>query len=110
MRVLLTVLVLASLAGGVARAQRVSNVTGVTLLGACTGKMVQACDAYVDGFSDAIAAGGREHALACVPRAATGTELRDVLVKFLKDHPEDQHLKASALATRAFAKAYPCKG
>jgi hypothetical protein len=97
------------LAAGTAQAQRVSNVKGVTLLKACTGPSTTACDAYVDGFGDAIEAEGKDHALACIPIAVTGTELRDVLVKFLKDHPEDQHLKASSLATRAFSKAYPCK-
>jgi len=97
------------LAAGTAQAQRVSNVKGVTLLKACTGPSTTACDAYVDGFGDAIEAEGKDHALACIPIAVTGTELRDVLVKFLKDHPEDQHLKASSLATRAFSEAYPCK-
>jgi hypothetical protein len=104
----LAVSLVALLATGTAHAQRVSNVKGTTLMKACTASSVTACDAYVDGFADAISAGGKEHALACIPIAATGTELRDVLVKFLKDHPEDQHLKASSLATRAFAKAYPC--
>jgi len=97
------------LMAGSAYAQRVSNVKGTTLMTACTGKSVTACDAYVDGFSDAIEAGGKDHALACIPKAATGTELRDVLIKFLKDNPQDQHLKAGTLATRAFAKAYPCQ-
>jgi hypothetical protein len=96
------------LAVGTAQAQRVSNVKGTTLMKACTGSSSAQCDAYVDGFSDAISAGGKERALACIPIAATGTELRDVLVKFLKEHPEDQHLKASTLASRAFTKAYPC--
>jgi hypothetical protein len=47
----------ALLAGaGHAHAQRVSNVKGVTLMKACTGKSTEACDAYVDGFSDAVEA------------------------------------------------------
>ncbi len=109
MRLAVTILVLV-LAAGAAQAQRVSNVKGTTLLKACTGTgtAVQACDAYVDGFGDAIEAGGKANALACIPVAATGTELRDVLVKFLKENPQDQHLKAADLAKRAFAKAYPC--
>jgi hypothetical protein len=96
------------LAAGAAHAQRVSNVKGTTLLKACTGPSTTACDAYVDGFGDAISAEGKGSAVACIPIAVTGTELRDVLVSFLKSHPEDQHLKASSLATRAFSKAYPC--
>jgi hypothetical protein len=98
----------ALLVAGAAEAQRVSNVKGTTLLTACTSKSVTACDAYVDGFGDAISAGGKDHALACIPVAATGTELRDVMIKYLKNHPEDQHLKAATIASRAFMKAYPC--
>ena len=93
---------------GVAHAQRVSNVTGKTLMSACSAKQVSACDAYVDGFGDAIEAGGRDRALACIPRTSTGTELRDVLTTYLRSHPEDQSLKAGTIATRAFSKAYPC--
>lgn len=91
-----------------AHAQRVSNVTGRLLMSACTGKQADICDAYVDGFSDAIAAEGRDHALACIPRTSTGTELRDVLITYLRSHPEAQSLKASTIATKALAAAYPC--
>ncbi len=97
------------LVAGGAQAQRVSNVKGTTLMKACTAAAVTACDAYVDGFADAISAGGKDHALACIPVAATGTELRDVLVVYLKAHPEDQHVKAADIAAKAFAKAYPCR-
>jgi len=96
------------LAAGAAQAQRISNVRGTTLMKACTGPSPTACDAYVDGFGDAIKAEGKEHALACIPTAATGTELRDVLVHYLKNHPEDQHIEAGIIASRAFSKAYPC--
>ena len=101
--------VAALLAAGTAQAQRVSNVKGTTLMKACTAPASkETCDAYVDGFGDAIEAEGKDHALACLPKAATGTELRDVLLAYLKAHPEDQHLKAGTIASRAFAKAYPC--
>jgi hypothetical protein len=103
------VLVLAIvMAACAAQAQRVSNVKGATLLQNCTGPSTLACDAYVDGFGDAIEAEGKASAVACIPPSVTGTELRDVLVKFLKDHPEHQHEKASKLAKQAFGKAYPC--
>lgn len=107
MRVLFVVVGLCLVSGG-AMAQRVSNVTGRMLMGACTGKSVQACDAYVDGFGDAIVAGGKDRALACIPIRSTGTELRDVLVTYLKAHPEDQSQKASTIAKKAFSKAYAC--
>ncbi len=92
-----------------AHAQRVSNVTGRLLMSACAAKQPAACDAYVDGFSDAIEAEGHDHALACIPRTSTGTELRDVLITYLHSHPEAQSLKAGTIATRALAAAYPCR-
>jgi len=92
------------LAAGAAHAQRVSNVLGVTLMKACTGADTKACDAYVDGYGDAISG----HGVACIPIPATGTELRDVLVHYLKNHPEDQHEKAATIVKKAFSKAYPC--
>jgi hypothetical protein len=94
------------LAAGAAHAQRVSDVKGTTLMRACTGPSPTACNAYVDGFGDAISASGSP--LACIPIHATGTELRDVLVAYLKSHPQDQHMEAAAIAKQAFSKAYPC--
>ncbi len=95
---------------GLAQAQRVSNVDGRKLMAACTARQASACDAYLDGFADAIAQGGRSHALACVPRAATGTELRDVVLKWLRENPQAQSQKAGQIAGSALAKAYPCQG
>jgi hypothetical protein len=100
--------VFATLACGTAAAQRVSKVDGAKLMAVCTGKQVTGCDAYLDGFTDAIEEGGRAHALACVPKAATGTELRDVVVTWLKANPQAQHDNAATVARTALAKAYPC--
>jgi hypothetical protein len=105
----LTVLTLGCLlAAGAAHAQSVSKVKGVTLMKACTGPSTTVCDAYVDGFRDAIEAEGKAAAIACIPQPATGTELRDVLVHYLKNHPEDQHVDGANIVPKALAKAYPC--
>jgi hypothetical protein len=93
---------------GNAQAQRESNVSGSKLLGFCTAKVPVNCDAYISGVADAIAAEGQAHAIACIPVAVTGTQLRDVLIKFLHDHPEKLQLKAGLLTTRAFAEAFAC--
>ena len=62
-----------------AQAQRVSKVGAKTLMTACSGgKQAELCDAYLDGFTDAIRANGQASALACIPQSVTGTELRDV--------------------------------
>lgn len=92
-----------------AHAQRMSKVTGATLMSACTGKSTSSCDAYLDGFSDAIFVEGKTAAVACVPIPATGTEMREVLIQYMKGHPEVQHMKAGEIAHAALAKAYPCR-
>ena len=76
---------------------------------ACAGKQAELCDAYLDGFSDAIEAGGKDHALACVPSSVTGTELRDVLIQYLKANPQDQHDTGEKVTRLALQKAYPCQ-
>jgi hypothetical protein len=106
-RLTLCVLVLGY--AGAAAAQRVSTVDGNKLLGYCTAKATVACDAYISGVADAIAAQGPGKAPACIPTAVTGTQLRDVTIKYLKAHPESRQLKAGALTIRALSQAFPCK-
>jgi len=105
--ILVAVLVLG--ASGTAWAQRQSPVKGSTLMAACTGNGKVACDAYLDGFSDAVLEEGHANAVACIPVSATGTELRDVLVKYLRDHPEMQSQRASTIVKNALSKAYACR-
>ncbi len=92
-----------------AHAQRSSNVNGVVLMKACTAHQTDTCDAYLDGFGDAIRAGGKTGALACIPANTTGTELRDVLVAYLRANPQTQHEKGEMITRLAFQKAYPCR-
>jgi hypothetical protein len=94
---------------GAASAQRISAVDGNKLLGFCSSKATAACDAYLSGVGDAIAAEGPGKAPACIPAAVTGTQLRDVTVKYLRAHPESRELKAGALTIKVFSAAFPCK-
>ena len=95
---------------GAAHAQRVSKVTARVLMTACSGgKQAELCDAYLDGFTDAIRANGQDHALACIPQTVSGTELRDVVVRWLRDNPESQHETGEKVAHLALQKAYPCR-
>ena len=94
---------------GAAAAQRVSNVDGNKLLGFCTAKATVGCDAYLSGVADAIAAEGPGKAPACIPNAVTGTQLRDVMVKYLRAHPETRELKAGKLTIMGLGQAFPCK-
>jgi hypothetical protein len=96
------------LGAGAAQAQRVSKVNGTRLLAMCTVKAPAECDAYLSGVSDAIEAGGRAKAAACIPTAVTGTQLREVVVKYLTSNPQTRELKAGALTLKAYAAAFPC--
>ncbi len=91
-----------------ARAQRVSKVDGNRLLAMCSTKPAGECDAYLSGIADAIEAEGREKAPACIPVAVTGTQMRDVVGKYIHNHPESRELKAGALTIKAFSAAFPC--
>ena len=94
---------------GAASAQRVSTVDGNKLLGFCSAKATVGCDAYISGVADAIAAAGPGKAQACIPSSVTGTQLRGVMVKYLRSHPESRELKAGALTIKALGQAFPCK-
>ena len=109
MRNLALLLVAATLAAGTAQAQRVSKVGARTLMTACSGgKQAELCDAYLDGFTDAIRASGQDHAVACIPQSVTGTELRDVVAHWLRDNPASQHETGEKVTRLALQKAYPC--
>ena len=45
---------------------------------------------------------------ACQPLGTTDQQVRNVFVKYLKDHPEERHEVAVDLAYRAFAEVWPC--
>lgn len=46
---------------------------------------------------------------ACIPvTQVTRGQLRDIMVKYLDDHPELLHYTATSLAAKAFEMAFPC--
>jgi hypothetical protein len=92
-----------------AQAQRVSKVDGNKLLDYCTSKATLGCDAYLDGIADGIEAEGRAKAVACIPKAVTTTQMRDVVVKYLRGNPQTREFSAARLATKAFSAAFPCR-
>ena len=44
----------------------------------------------------------------CVPDA-TGRQLADIGLRYIKQHPEIRHYKANRLLVSAFNEAWPCK-
>ena len=98
-----------------AHAQRVSTTTGNDLLESCesTGHFEQAfCLGYITGVTDLDGADGSvfpERRRSCVAENVSNGQVRDVVVKYLKDHPEERHIQASILIVKAMAQAFPCK-
>jgi hypothetical protein len=45
----------------------------------------------------------------CPAKDSTYEQGTRVVVKYLQDHPEELHMKSSALVERALAKAFPCR-
>ena len=103
------------LTGTSTRGQRVSKTTGNELLEACEGSepFQQAfCLGYVTGASDVDGAEGAafpERRRSCVPDSVSNGQLKDVVVKYLKDNPEERHILAAILVVKSVAKAFPCK-
>jgi hypothetical protein len=69
----------------------------------------QACSAFALGFAQGVAAANNDGVKVCIPKGVGGRELRLVMDKYFKDHPERLHEKVSAVLGAAFAAAYPCQ-
>ena len=63
------------------------------------------CLAYAVGATDAFAWDGK----VCPPRQVTEQQVRDIVVGYLRDHPELRHYSAPSIASRALEEAFPCK-
>ena len=75
-----------------------------------TGMEASSCVGYIMGVADAqmlLSAGGKNYL--CPPSGVTSVQLRDVVMKRLRDKPETRHWPASALVWNALIDAYPCK-
>lgn len=86
---------------------------GNTLLALCNDNgsdlLWGACSGYVEAVTDvlshgAIIAGGKT----CTPENATSSQVRDIVVRFLVNHPEERHFSAESLVTKALFEAFPC--
>ena len=101
-----------------ARAQRLSPVTGESLMKLCTSATPVGCDAYVSGVSDMgellerSSAEPADHADAqfCIPADVTGKALRATVIAWAQGHAGDAKLPAAMLVVHAFHASYPCRG
>ena len=103
------VILLALVAATPAAAQRVSKVDGNKLASLCRASDVKGCDAYVAGVADALGELREDAHVACIPVRVTTDQMRDVVLKYLHDEPQDRELPGGRLTMRALAKAWPCK-
>jgi hypothetical protein len=106
--------VLVVLSSTAAHAQRVSTETGNTLLEECESKTMfdqGRCLGYILGASDLKTMDDlpnqRQH-LFCTAPAVINGQIVEVVVKYLKDHPENRHCQASTLVMAALIEAFPC--
>lgn len=67
------------------------------------------CLGYQNGIADVLSGHDRVNGFqACLPGNGTVGQVMDVVVKSLRDHPEDRHLAAAVLVAAALAAAFPC--
>jgi hypothetical protein len=86
--------------------------TGNQLLAACNQRPRQECLGYVEAIADVLLAlqlgGDLLGWRACMPQTLTSNQAADVVLKHLRDHPEQRHLGAAGLAAQALADGFPC--
>ncbi len=79
-----------------------------------------ACAMYIFGLFDGIqlapgiAAGQTKNsrtvaATVCTKDPVTAEQLRNIVVKYIQDHPDQESFETSLLALFAFEQAFPCK-
>jgi hypothetical protein len=74
---------------------------------------VSICLGYLRGILDATVAweswGHIKPKLICKPSGVTTGQLRQVFLKYMRQHPENWHLPGSVLMLNALKGAWPCK-
>jgi hypothetical protein len=72
------------------------------------------CLSYTSGFMDGVLAGSiaaskNGQPLVCPSEEVTPQQVASVILKYLREHPEDGHEDALGLAYVALAHVFPCK-
>jgi Rap1a immunity proteins len=94
-----------------------AGMTGSTLYAACNTRTEHGettCSLWMSGFGSGMYSAQRlahrNHlpAVTCFPDEISGTEVRAVVEKFMRDNPALLHFDADVLATTALGDAFPC--
>jgi hypothetical protein len=64
------------------------------------------CGGYITGIADLLNNAGK----LCIPhQMVTVRQLLDIVVKYLREHPEERNISASLLVVLALHDSFPCK-
>lgn len=99
--------------GSPAIAQSQDGLTGNALLRTiCDRQGESTCLAYIRGVAEGlkVSEGSGAARLFCLPVGGDYGQARDVVVKYLNDHPEQRHYPAAYLVSFALTQAFPCYG
>jgi len=108
---------------GTAHAERFSTLSGAKLEQTCTSrdaKLSTGCTAYIEGVSDSISLyqqlrprdGSKGAALpsyVCVPEQVTGIQMREAVVRYIKQSTDNNTRTASVVVANALREAYACR-
>lgn len=67
------------------------------------------CAVWVVAFTEGFAIAQAPHPVICFPSGATIGQDMDIIVRYLRSHPEQRHLRAGVLAGAALGIAFPCR-
>lgn len=95
-----------------APAQSSVFMTGNTLYEECQRPNNSNCVGYIMAVSDTLTDGAamrRGSSNLCVSAGVEITQLVDVVISFLRDHPQHRHASASSIVIYALERAFPCR-
>ena len=85
--------------------QETQNFAGLSQWGTCVGYIA----AVVDSMSNAFLTSGSVNAQQlCVSEHVQLSQLKDIVRRWLSDHPEERHLAASLLVFQVLKEKFPC--
>ena len=85
--------------------------SGNDLYSQCEMETPMVCVGYILGVSDAVSdaeTAGSLPRLVCVSRDSTPEQLKDIVVKYLRDNPDTRDKSAASLTVAALRHAAPC--
>ncbi len=103
---------------GPARAQRVSPMQAGRFVQFCNSPRnggQQICDAYITGMADSFAlmqklGAGQDKSAICVPRTASGSSMRGMVVSWIGGHRERLRDQVGEVVYAALHDSFPCDG